>query len=147
MKKLILAAFSFFVSAMLCGCAGEKAPSSESRQADIPFLPEGESASWKVEGFAAPGEIQEGQALWSGEYRAWEKESSFSAAEGEKLIYLDEGVQGAFFWRFSLEEREMRQGENGPSNSLLRQIWDWRVRKACWWTWTALTKRITCSDG
>ncbi len=112
MKKLILAAFSFFVSAMLCGCAGEKAPSSESRQADIPFLPEGESASWKVEGFAAPGEIQEGQALWSGEYRAWEKESSFSAAEGEKLIYLDEGVQGAFFWRFSLEEREIAVSES-----------------------------------
>lgn len=131
MKKLILAAFSFFVSAMLCSCAGEKAPSSESGQTDMPFLPEGESASWKAEGFAAPGEIQEGQALWSGEYRAWEKESGVSAG-GKNLIYLDEGASGELFWRFSAEESE--EGVSAAERKYAVEIYDtaggeWAVRQ------------------
>ncbi len=131
MKKYVGMLLSLFVSAMLSGCGGEKAPLSDSGQADMPPLSEGETAQWKTEGFSAPGEIQEGKKLWAGEYLAWEKESSLSA-DGETLTYLDEGVLGGLFWRFSVEKSE--KGDSNAERKYTLEICEtangeWTVRQ------------------
>lgn len=65
-----------------------------------------DTTSWMTEGFAVSGKLEEGQALWAGQYLPWEHNNSQTLeAEPGELSRLDCGVCGDLFWHLGRGQR------------------------------------------
>lgn len=89
MKKFLTVLQLSIVLAFFSACGqGEATP--------LQSTVEEETDRWKTEGFAVPGELEEKQILWAGQYMLWEHKDQ--STEEEELLYLDSGVCGELFW-------------------------------------------------
>jgi len=96
-KNIILFIFSF-AAAVLSGCSQSADTPEQSRQPE-------DNGSWKTEGFAVTGELEEGQALWAGQFRLWEHNTGQTPEDGaEKLLREDCGVCGDLLWYLGVEK-------------------------------------------
>lgn len=119
MKKYISVLLASLVLTILSGCG---------QPGDVTSLPEseteGEAAQWKIEGFAAPGKLENEQIFWTEQYLPWEHKSTNLADGAEELIHWDYGVCGELFWHFGEERGADGMGVRGPQAEYVLEIYD-----------------------
>lgn len=125
MRKYVTVVLLPLIFILLSGCG---------QLADKPFQSEieGDPTQWRTEGFVVPGELEEGQVFWAGQYLPWEHKSQ--ADEAEELSHLSSGVCGELFWYFGTELDSNGIITPGPEGKYVLEIYDtargeWTVKR------------------
>lgn len=108
MKKCAVLLPVFFILLFLFGCGGPA--DAPSPTADMPHQTESETMMWHQEGFAVPGEPEDDQVLWAGQYLTVTHTDRSTDAGVEELSCLDFGVCGDVFWYLCTNREKTGRG-------------------------------------